>query len=338
MGSAMRGGDLAALTAFVTVAEYRSFSKAAVRLGVRPSALSHTMRQLEERFGVRLLNRTTRSVSLTDAGSRLLERLRPAMDQIIDAVECLNAERGRPRGTLRLLAQGIAACSVITPVWERFLSTYPQVDLEVRVEHAAADIVALGFDARIAVRREAPSNMIAVRVFGPLRIAVVGAPSYFTQRPVPNTPQDLTRHDCVQRRDGDAAIQSWHFERAGRTIDIAPRGRVVVNDAELAIRAAVDGLAIAYTAEALVVPFLRSGQLLRVLEDWSPSAEGLFLYYPSHRQIPAALRAFIDLVREGSSVNATRGTVASVDPTPASGDTMVAVTKALCPSVENTQS
>jgi DNA-binding transcriptional LysR family regulator len=297
----MRGADISALTAFVTVAEHRSFRGAATRLGVTPSALSHTIRQLEERFGVRLLNRTTRSMSLTDAGARLVERIRPAMDQIFDAVEGLNTERERPRGTLRVHAHGIAAASVIAPVWERFLSTHPQVDLEVRVDHAMADIVALGFDARIAARREATPNMVAVQVFGPLRIAVVGAPSYFAQRPPPTTPQDLAQHDCVKYRGGDAAIQPWHFEHAGRTMDIGVGGRVIVNDPELAIRAAVDGLGVAYTAEALVVPFLRSGQLVRVLADWSPSSEGLFLYYPSHRQIPAVLRAFIDLIRESSS-------------------------------------
>jgi DNA-binding transcriptional LysR family regulator len=296
----MRGGDLAALMAFVTVAEHRSFRGAAARLGVTPSALSHTMRQLEERFGVRLLNRTPRSVSLTDAGSRLLERLRPAIDQIADAVEDLNAERGRPRGTLRLHAYAIAAASVIAPVWERFLSTYPEVDLEVRVDNAVADIVALGFDARIAPRREATPAMIAVRVFGPLRIAVVGAPSYFAQRKPPRTPEDLARHECVQFRSGDGVIRPWHFEKAGRGLDVAVGGRIMVNDPALAVRAAVDGLAIAYTAEALIVPFLRSGQLIRVLEDWSPSSEGLFLYYPSHRQVPAPLRAFIDMIRDGS--------------------------------------
>lgn len=311
----MRGGDLPSLTAFVTVAEHRSFRGAATRLGVTPSALSHTMRQLEERFGVRLLNRTTRSVSLTDAGSRLLERLRPAMDQIFDAVEDLTAERERPRGTLRLHAIGIAAASVIAPVWERFLSTYPQVDLEVRVDHASADIVALGFDARIAGHGEAAPNMIAVRVFGPLQVAVVGAPSYFERRPPPKTPQDLAQHDCIQYRGGDAAIQRWHFEHAGRTKNVAVGGRVVVNDPGLAIRAAIDGLAIVYTAEALVVPFLRSGLLVRVLEDWSPSHEGLFLYYPSRRQLPAALRAFIDMVREGPRAKGRRDTAASLDPT-----------------------
>jgi DNA-binding transcriptional LysR family regulator len=313
MGSAMRGGDLAALTAFVTVAEYRSFSKAAVRLGVTPSALSHTMRQLEERFGVRLLNRTTRSVSLTDAGSRLLGRLRPAVDEIVDAVEDLKAGRARPRGTLRLHAHGIAAASVIAPIWERFLSAYPEIDLEVRVDHASQDIVALGFDARIAARREATPNMIAVRVFGPLRVAVVGAPSYFARRPPPETPEGLAQHDCVRYRGGDGDVQPWHFERNGQSVAITVGGRIVVNDPELSIRAAVDGMAITYTAEALVLPFLHSGQLVRVLEDWSPSAEGYFLYYPNNRRVPASLRAFIDMIRDDSRANARIGVVGTPD-------------------------
>ena len=178
----MDRGDLANLTAFVAVADQRSFRAAASRLGVTPSALSHSMRQLEERLGVRLLNRTTRSVSVTDAGLRLLEQLRPAIDQIAGALEDLNRERQRPLGRLRIYASHLAAAAVIAPVWERFLSTYPEVHLELHVGEAPIDIVAKGFDAGIGPRDRAPADMIAVRVMGPMKVAVVGAPAYFARR------------------------------------------------------------------------------------------------------------------------------------------------------------
>jgi DNA-binding transcriptional LysR family regulator len=296
--SGMQRGSLVDLTAFIAVADHRSFRAAASRLGVTPSALSHSMRQLEERLGLRLLHRTTRSVSPTDAGLRLLERLRPAIDQIADALENLNEERSRPFGRLRIYATHMAAAAVIVSVWGRFLSTYPEVHLELQVSEAPADIVAKGFDAGIGPPDRAAADMIAVRVMGPVKVAVVGAPSYFAQRSRPRTPDDLARHSCVQyRRDADGIMFDWPFERNGKSRKISVEGRVMVNDPDLAVRAAADGLGITYTIEALAEPFLRSGQVVRVLEDWSPSFEGLFLYYPGHRQVPAALRALIDMIR-----------------------------------------
>jgi DNA-binding transcriptional LysR family regulator len=294
----MQRGSLTDLTAFIAVADNLSFRAAASQLGVTPSALSHSMRQLEERLDIRLLHRTTRSVSVTDAGFRLLERLRPAMDQISDALETLNQERKRPVGRLRIYATHTAATAVIAPVWRRFLSTYPEVHLEVQVSEAAADIVAKGFDAGIGSQDQAAADMIAVRVMGPLKVAVSGAPSYFAQRNPPRSPDDLARHRCIQyRRRDDGPVFDWWFERNGNSKKISVDGRVMVNDPDLAVRAAVDGLGITYITEALADPFLRSGQLVRVLEDWSPTFEGLFLYYPGHRQVPAALRAFIDMIR-----------------------------------------
>ncbi len=294
----MDRGDLADLTAFVAVADQLSFRGAASRLGVTPSALSHSMRQLEERLGMRLLNRTTRSVSVTDAGLRLLERLRPAVSEIAGALEDLNQERQRPVGRLRICAIHLAASAVIAPIWKRFLSTYPDVHLEVAVGEAVIDIVAKGFDAGIGPRDRVPADMIAVRVTGPMKIAVVGAPTYFARRRPPRTPDDLARHICVEyRREADGEVLMWLFERNRKSRRISVDGRVMVNNPDLAVRAAVDGLGIAYTVEALAEPFLRSGQLVRVLEDWSPSFEGLFLYYPGHRQVPAALRALIDMIR-----------------------------------------
>jgi DNA-binding transcriptional LysR family regulator len=256
------------------------------------------MRQLEERLGVRLLNRTTRSVSVTDAGLRLLERLRPAVGQIAGALEDLNQERQRPLGRLRIYAIHLAAGAVIAPIWGRFLSTYPEVHLELALGEAPIDIVAKGFDAGIGPRDRVPADMIAVRVMGLMKIAVVGAPAYFARQRPPRTPDDLARHSCVQyRREADGNVLLWQFERNRKSRRISVDGRVMVNDADLAVRAAIDGLGIAYTLESLAQPFLRAGQLVRVLEDWSPSFEGLFLYYPGHRQVPAALRVLIDMMR-----------------------------------------
>jgi DNA-binding transcriptional LysR family regulator len=294
----MDRSKLADLTAFVAVADRLSFRAAASQLGVTPSALSHSMRQLEERLDVRLLHRTTRSVSLTDAGRRLLDRLRPAIDQIAGALEDLNGERQRPMGRLRIYAIHLAAAAVVTPIWKRFLSTYPDVHLELALGEEAIDIVAKGFDAGIAPRDRAAGDMIAIRVTGPMKIAVVGAPTYFAKRRPPRTPEDLARHSCVQyRRAADGKQVVWSFERDRKSRQISVNGRIMADDTALAVRAAVDGLGIAYTLEALAEPFLRSGELIRVLEDWSPSFEGLFLYYPGRRQVPATLRAFIDTIR-----------------------------------------
>src|SRR3984957_8733941 len=196
----MDRGDLANLAAFVAVADHLSFRAAASRLGVTPSALSHTMRQLEERLGLRLLHRTTRSVSVTDAGHRLLERLRPAIDQIAGALEDLNQERSRPVGRLRIYAIHVAAAAVVAPVWQRFLSTYPEVHLELQLGEAPVDIVAKGFDAGIGPQDRAAADMIIVRVMGPMKVAVVAAPSYFARRPAPQRPDDLAQHACVQYR------------------------------------------------------------------------------------------------------------------------------------------
>ena len=293
----MDRGELSNLTAFIAVADLRSFRAAASRLGVTPSALSHSMRQLEERLGVRLLHRTTRSVSVTDAGLRLLERLRPAIDQVAGALEDLNKERQRPMGRLRIYSIHMAAAAVVTPIWRRFLSAYPDVQLELALGEAPIDIVAKGFDAGIGPRDRVPADMIAVRVMGPVKVAVVGAPIYFALKRPPRTPDDLARHSCIKNRRADGSVFAWSFEQNRKSRRISVEGRVTVDDPDLAVRAAVDGLGITYTLEAVAEPFLRSGQLVRVLEDWSPSFEGLYLYYPGHRQVPAALRALIDLIR-----------------------------------------
>ena len=294
----MNGRRFGELTAFIAVADHLSFREAAVRLCVTASALSHSMRQLEERLGVRLLHRTTRSVSLTDVGIRLLQRVRPAMDEIADALEDLNRERTRPYGRLRIYATQMAAAAVLAPVWARFLATYPDVHLEVQVSEAPMDIVAKGFDAGLGPQDRAAADMTILRVMGPGKVAVVGAPSYFASRSRPRTPDDLARHACVQyRRGADGALLDWLFERGSSTRRLSPNGRIVVNTPDLAVRAAVDGLGIAYTIEAQAEPYLRSGQLVRVLEDWSPAFGGLFLYHSGQRRVPAALRVLTEMIR-----------------------------------------
>jgi len=306
----MRRTDLADLSAFVAVADSLSFRAAALHLRVTPSALSHTVRKLEARLGVRLLHRTTRSVSPTDAGLRLLGRLRPAVEEVSRALDDLKSEQGHPFGRLRLYVSHFAGVAVIGPIWARFLSAFPDVQLEVHTSDSLVDIVAKGFDAGIGPKFQAAADMIAVRVMGPMRVAVVGAPAYFARRRLPITPDDLALHSCVQYRlAGDGAVFEWAFEREGKSRRISADGRIIVNDPHLAIRAAVDGLGIVYTVEAHADPFLRTRQLVRVLEDWSPSFEGLFLYYAGHRQVPVALRALMEMLRAARGSAPAKGSL-----------------------------
>ncbi len=267
----MHRGTLYDLTTFIAVADSLSFRGAGERLGLTPSALSHSMRQLEERLGTRLLNRTTRSVSLTDAGLRLLERLRPAFDQISSAMQDLNETRGRPAGRLRIYVSSSSAAAVLAPIWNRFLSTYADVNLEVESGEAPIDIVARGFDAGVGPRDHSEIDMIAVRVTDPVKIAVVGSPSYFAQRRPPQSPDDLALHLCIGYRTIHGKIFDWVFERNGTTTTVPVSGRAIVNTCELALRAAADGVGIAYAIESQAEPFMRSGQLVRVLQDWSPA-------------------------------------------------------------------
>jgi len=305
----MQRANLKELAVFAAVAESRSFRAAASHLGLTPSAVSHAMRQLEERLGLRLLHRTTRSVSLTDAGLRLFERVRPAIDQISGAVEDLAHERGRPMGRLRLYARPLAAMAVITPVWARFLATYPDVQLEVDVGQGAIDIVENGYDACLGQQSWGAADMISVRIVRPFKAAFVGTPAYFSRRRPPRSPEDIAGHSCIRYSQGAGPYgPKWRFERNGEIQEIAVAGVVTVNAPDLALRAALDGLGVACAMEAQAEPFLRSGQLIRVLQDWSPLVPGIFLHYPGHRQVPAALRAFIDFIQaaEGKEASLSR--------------------------------
>ena len=303
----MQRSALPELSTFLLVAEHLSFRAAAERLELTAPAVSHSIRQLETRLGTRLLNRTTRSVSLTHAGLRLVDRLRPAFDQISGALEELNEERSRPVGRLRIWASPTAAMVVVLPIWQRYLSTYPDVQLEIWADVGRVDIVAWRFDAAIGSKDWVPSDMIGVRVTGSINIALVGAPTYFAGRRPPRAPDDLASHNCIQYRVGaKGPLAKWHFQRNGKSRAVATQGRLTVNNTELALRAALDGLGIGYLPEELAAPFVRTGQLMRVLESWPAAVEGLYLFYHGHRQIPTALRAFIDMIRAPKSASTGR--------------------------------
>jgi DNA-binding transcriptional LysR family regulator len=295
----MHRSDFSDLNTFLVISDHLSFRAAAAQLGVTSSALSHSIRQLEERLGVRLLHRTTRSVSLTDSGIRLLEHLRPGMEQISNALEELKEQQHRPSGRLRIYTHtSWAVRAVIAPIWERFLSSYPEVHLELCVEPAPMDIVAAGFDAGVAVRSRVPAEAIAVRVSNAIQVAVVASRGYLAKRAAPRTPDDVASHRCIAFRvSRDGEVFRWAFERNGKRRTMSVPGSVTVNNAEAAVQAALDGVGLAYVVEDVVQPFLKTGQLVRVLKDWSPIIEGFHLYYQSRRQPTAALRAFIDMVR-----------------------------------------
>jgi DNA-binding transcriptional LysR family regulator len=293
----MRPKDVAALTAFIQVAELHSFRAAAARLGVTPSALSQTIRQLEERLGARLLNRNTRSVSLTDAGAGLFGQLQSAFNQIDGALEDLNRHRERPVGTLKIYATQGATALVIAPIWERFISTYPDVHLEVRIGHASADIVAMGFDAMVSCKAHISADMVAVPVTGPMKVALVASAAYLARHGHPQEPDELVHHRCIRYRYApDQPLFDWLFARNGLLERINVGEQVILNSSELAVRAAIDGVGIAYTTEKQTDDFVQCGQLVKLLEEYLPSFEGLLLAYPSRRQMSTPLRAFFDMV------------------------------------------
>jgi DNA-binding transcriptional LysR family regulator len=295
--SSMKRGLFDEFAAFAAVVEERSFRRAASRLGVTPSAVSHAVRQLEERLATRLLNRTTRSVSLTERGEQLLEELRPAFRHIEETLGSLDLDRQQPTGRLRIYTTHLASRAVIAPVWREYRTLFPEVRMEIEVGEASIEFTREGFDAAIWSRNRAPLDMIAVKMTDPMKVAVVGSPCYFSVRAQPEMPPDLSRHDCVEyRRNPDEASIPWHFERKGKSQKVPVKGALVVNNHELNLRAALDGLGIAYSLEALAGEALQRGRLVRVLEPWCPVVDGLYLYHPSRRQMLPALRAFIDLV------------------------------------------
>lgn len=292
--------SLSALETFLAVARQGSFRQAAVERGVSPSALSHAMRGLEELLGVRLFNRTSRSIRLTEAGRHLLERLGPALGDVAGALQGVAYLRGRTAGLLRLNVPRIATALVIEPVVGRFLAAYPEVRLEIVSTDGLVDIVAEGFDAGIRRDRRLAPGMVAVPVGPARRFAVVGAPSYFATRGRPHRPQDLHAHACIERRFPNGARYAWEFARIGEALEVDVSGPLVVDDTTLMLRAALDGIGLAFMFESLVAEHVATGRLTRVLEDWCHVQPRFFLYYPGRRQVPAPLRAFIDMMRAPS--------------------------------------
>lgn len=294
----MKGSEFAQLSAFAAIADCGSFVRAAAQLGVSPSALSQTIRSLEERLGVRVLNRTTRSVALTDAGASLLARIAPALQELDAAAETVNAFRDRPAGTLRINTSRMAADMLIAPLLGRFLVDYPDIVLEVGVNDALTDVVAEGFDAGIRLGERLQQDMLAVRLGGPLRQVAVASPDYVAKHGRPRTPRDLHAHRCINwRENASRRLYRWEFEQGDEVLEVAVNGPLIVNDVDLAIRAAIDGVGITYPMAHQSAPFVRSDQLVTLLEDWSPPFPGLFLYYPSRRQVPTTLRVFIEYLQ-----------------------------------------
>jgi DNA-binding transcriptional LysR family regulator len=293
----MAAEDLSALSMFLTVAEERSFTKAAKRLGISPSAVSHAMRDLEEEIGVRLLSRTTRSVAPTIPGEHLLARLSPSLTEIREALGQVSGLRNKPTGRVRLLAPRLAVKTVLAPRIGRFVRDYPDIMLEITTDDSRMDIVAGGFDAGIHFGEYIEKDMIAVRVSEDQRPAIVGSPAYFESHPKPRSPRDLVRHRCINFRHGSAGVYRWEFEKGRKSLSVAVNGPLVVDDLELVISAAVDGVGLAYMSEEHGAEPLASGALVKVLEDWCQPYPGFFLYYPSRRNQPAALAALIDALR-----------------------------------------
>jgi DNA-binding transcriptional LysR family regulator len=299
MDSLILRDELTVLSAFALVARERSFTKAAVKLGVSRSAVSHSIRTLEERLGLRLLARTTRAVAPTDAGERLLAQLGPALHDIEVALTDVGRFREKPAGVVRLIAPPIVLATILGPKLAKFARDYPDVLLDLTSEDdIRRDLVAGRFDAGIHLGEFIQRDMVAVKVTGKQRAAIVAAPAYFESHPKPRTPRDLTAHRCIRYRMGpDGPVYRWEFEKRGKPVTVSVSGPVIVNDAEFMIRAALDGVGLVFSLEPYVADHIARGRLVRVLEDWCPPFEGYFLYYPSRRHQPPALQALVDALR-----------------------------------------
>ena len=291
----MRGTDFANLNAFAAVVEQGSFVRAAAHLGVTPSALSQTIRQVEERLGVRLLNRTTRSVAPTAVGERLYQRFRPSVEELEAAVAEAVSTRDRPAGMLRINAPRSAAIGLIAPRLGRFHQSNPDVVLDVMVDDRLTDIVAGRYDAGIRLGERLEKDMVAVRLTDEMEMMAVASPDYVARFGTPQTPDDLHAHACLNWRwPSDGSLYRWEFEEDGREFEVAVDGPLIANDVEVVLQAAIQGIGIAYTSHEWIEGWLQEGILIRVLERFSPKFPGMYLYYPSRRQQPPALRAFID--------------------------------------------
>ena len=299
MDSPIPRDELTVLAAFTVVAGERSFTKAAVKLGVSRSAISHSIRALEERLGLRLLARTTRSVAPTDAGERLLRQLHPALHDIRAALTEVGRLREKPAGVVRLIASPMAVATIVNPKLPKFARDYPEVVLDITTEgDSRPDLVAGGFDAGIHLGEFIQRDMVAVKVSRQQRAAIVAAPAYFKSHPKPKTPRDLTVHRCIGHRLGAGGpVYRWEFEKRGKPVTVSLSGPVIFTDPGFTLRAALDGLGLAYLFEEHVADYLARGELVRVLDDWCPPFDGYFLYYPSRRHQPPALHALVGALR-----------------------------------------
>jgi DNA-binding transcriptional LysR family regulator len=298
----MKLRQLDGLMAFWKVAERRGFTAAAAELEVSPSALSQAIRQLEARLGVRLLNRTTRSVSLTEAGAAYLARVGPALGQVLEAGDELNVLQGRPAGTLRLNAARISIAMVLQPMLAGFLKENPHVQLELTNDEGFVDIVEKGFDAGVRMGESLQRDMVAVPLGGPITVAVVASPEYLLRVPAPRHPDDLVRHNCVRFRFGATGmIFRWEFRVDGRLVEYEVKGNLTITDTLFHLDAALEGIGLAYTFEQLALPYIRAKRLKRVLASFSPTFPGFYLYYPSRRDQPTKLKALIEYASRRTS-------------------------------------
>lgn len=286
------------LTAFVAVASHRSFRRAADEIGTAPSTLSHAIRALEERMGVRLLNRTTRSISPTEAGLQLLERLKPALASLDEALDSVARFRGNVAGTVRINAPRLAAGFLVREILPQMAERHPDVTVDIVVDGQLIDIVSRGFDAGVRLFESIPKDMITVPLGHPLAFVCVASPAYLDRFGEPETPDELQRHHCVGHRMPSGKLYRWEFERAGQELVISTSGAVVLDDEELMVDAAIKGLGIGYVADWAAAPALFDGRLRKVLTPWMHAPEDVAIYYPGHRGVPLALRAFLDVVKE----------------------------------------
>jgi len=294
----MRRDELGDLTAFLAVAEERSFTRAAARLGTSQSSLSQTVRRLEARLGLRLLARTTRSVAATEAGDQLIETLRPAFDEIDAKLTALSELREKPAGTIRITTSQHAAEAILWPAVARLLLNYPDLRVELSIDATLTDIVAERYDAGVRLGEQVAKDMIAVRIGPDMRMAVVGAPSYFAERPAPKTPHDLNHHTCINiRLPTLGGLYPWEFRKNGRELNVRVDGRLVFNEMPMVLRAAIEGFGLACVLEEQAAHLIAEGRLARVLADWCPPFSGYHLYYPSRRQLSPAFAVLVEALR-----------------------------------------
>jgi DNA-binding transcriptional LysR family regulator len=304
------------LAAVLAIARKGTFRAAAVELDMSTTALSHAIARLEASLGVRLFNRTTRSLSLTGAGRIFVDQVGPALQEVRGALEAVRSERDTPSGTLRINAAPFAAQAIMSPLVIEFLRRFPEMTVDLVTEGRLVDIVADGFDLGVRVAGLVPSDMIAVSLGRPQRFAIVASPEYFERHPMPMVPPDLLNHQCIRVRLPDGALFRWRFEKDGQTLQLDVEGRIILDEAHLARTAVMENVGIGYFMEQNVSEDIEAGRLVRVLDDWTPPFPGLCVYYPNRRNLSAGLREFLTLVRQNALKEPRPSTTENADPSP----------------------